>query len=228
MGRISYSWLHREQSEDGLLLVHPCGGHLAAPRDHVMNPLIVVSDVAHEDGLMMRDAVPQTPNDLEVRIGRGPALRDRLALRRAGKAGAEVRIPDAAVLADREDVFPEREFEFGYDFSGRGQGACAGLQIIRRVISELAFRARQASDKTIVPRPVRAVYAFDRFGDSISNRHFAHLERDDQGRRKVQIPLIERESLLSIVAHGLQVGGETGRRDDGGQFMKLVLREGQF
>src|SRR3546814_6311648 len=60
---------------------------LAAPRDHVMNPLIVVSDVAHEDGLMMRDAVPQAPNDLEVRIGRGPALRDRLRSeeRRVGK-----------------------------------------------------------------------------------------------------------------------------------------------
>src|SRR3546814_13936746 len=113
----------------------------------------------------MRDPVPQAPNDLEVCIGRGPALRGRLTLRRAGKAGAEVRIPDAAVLADREDVFPEREFEFGYDFSGRGQGGCARLKIIRRVISELAFRTRQASDKAIVPRPVRAVDVLDRFGE---------------------------------------------------------------
>src|SRR3546814_1258633 len=93
----------------------------------------------------MRDPVPQAPNDLEVCIGRGPALRGRLTLRRAGKAGAEVRIPDAAVLADREDAFPEREFEFGYDFSVRAQGGCARLTIIRRVISELAFRTRQAS-----------------------------------------------------------------------------------
>src|SRR3546814_2474648 len=60
------------------------------------------------------------------------------------------------------------------------------------VISELAFRTRQASDKAIVPRPVRAVDVLDRFGASITNRHFAHLKRDDQGRRKVQIPLIER------------------------------------
>src|SRR3546814_6092932 len=93
MGRICRSWLHREQSEDRLLSVHPRSSHLAAPRDHVMNPLIVVGDVAHEDGLVMRDPVPQAPNDLEVCIGRGPALRGRLTLRRAGKAGAEVRIP---------------------------------------------------------------------------------------------------------------------------------------
>src|SRR3546814_10823140 len=85
------------------------------------------------------------------------------------------------------------------------------------VISELAFRTRQASDKAIVPRPVRAVDVLDRFGDSITNRHFAHLKRDDQGRRKVQIPLIECESLLSVIAHGLQVGGKAGRRDDGGR-----------
>src|SRR3546814_9817637 len=90
--------------------------------------------------------------------------------------------------------------------SGRGQGGCERLKIIRRVISELAFRTRQASDKAIVPRPVRAVDVLDRFGDSITNRHFAHLKRDDQGRRKVQIPLIECESLLSVIAHGLQVG----------------------
>src|SRR3546814_17417776 len=77
------------------------------------------------------------------------------------------------------------------------------------VISELAFRTRQASDKAIVPRPVRAVDVLDRFGDSITNRHFAHLKRDDQGRRKVQIPLIECESLLSVIAHGLQVGGRS-------------------
>src|SRR3546814_17517406 len=101
-----YSTLFRS---DRLLSVHPRSSHLAAPRDHVMNPLIVVGDVAHEDGLVMRDPVPQAPNDLEVCIGRGPALRGRLTLRRAGKAGAEVRIPDAAVLADREDVFPDRE-----------------------------------------------------------------------------------------------------------------------
>src|SRR3546814_1186833 len=96
----------------------------------------------------MGDPLPKSPNDLEVCIGRGPALRVRLTLRRAGKAGAEVRIPDAAVLADREDVFPEREFDFGYDFSGRGQGGCARLKIIRRVISELAFRTRQADRKS--------------------------------------------------------------------------------
>src|SRR3546814_2574027 len=132
----------------------------------------------------MRDPVPQAANDLEVCRGRDPAMRGRLTLRRAGKAVAEVRIPDAVVLADREYVFPEREFEFGYDFSGRGQGGCARLKIIRRVISELAFRTRQASDKAIVPRPVRAVDVLDRFGDSITNRHFAHLKRDDQGRRK--------------------------------------------
>src|SRR3546814_20940507 len=88
------------------------------------------------------------------------------------------------------------------------------------------FRS-QASDKAIVPRPVRAVDVLDRFGDSITNRHFAHLMRDDQGRRKVQIPLIACESLLSFIAHGLQVGGKAGRRADGGQFVKLVLRRSE-
>src|SRR3546814_10488120 len=98
----------------------------------------------------------------------------------------------------------------------------------RRFISELSLRTRQASDKAIFPGPFRAVDVLDRFGDSITNRHFAHLKRDDQGRRKVHIPLIECESLLSVIAHGLQVGGKAGRRDDGGQFVKPVLREGQF
>src|SRR3546814_13673378 len=89
------------------------------------------------------------------------------------------------------------------------------------------FRS-QASDKAIVPRPVRAVDVLERFGDSITNRHFAHLKRDDQGRRKVQIPLIECETLLSVITHVLQVGGKAWRRDDGGQFVKLVLRTGLF
>src|SRR3546814_13390073 len=91
MGRICRSWLHREQGKDCLLSVHPCGGNLAAPRDHVMNPLIVVGDVTAEDGLVLRDPVPKTPNDLEVRIGRCPAWGKRLPLRSAGKAGREVR-----------------------------------------------------------------------------------------------------------------------------------------
>src|SRR3546814_16982184 len=50
------------------------------------------------------------------------------------------------------------------------------------------------------------------------------LKRDDQGRRKVQIPLIECESILSVIAHGLQVGGKEGRRADGGQFVRSEER----
>src|SRR3546814_18561090 len=82
MGRICRSWLHREQSEDRLLSVHPRSSHLAAPRDHVMNPLIVVGDVAHEDGHVMRDPGPDRKR---VVTGKMVSVRVDLGGRRTNK-----------------------------------------------------------------------------------------------------------------------------------------------
>ncbi len=59
--------------------------------------------------------------------------------------------------------------------------------------------------------------ALDRLRNTITNRDLAHLKWYDQRSGKIEIPFVERECFLPVIAHRLLIGGEARRRDNEGQ-----------
>lgn len=165
-----------------------------------MDALIVIGQIACEDRLMMRDPVAQMADALQVGIGLAAALGDAQPCWCSWKDCPEVCVPKTAILSGGEDILPEGKFELRDDLASRRQLAGTGLKVVGRVVAKPTFRSRQASDKTIVPGPVRAMDGFDGFCDPIANRDFTDLERNDQGRGNVEIPFIELERLFPVIA----------------------------
>ena len=60
---------------------------------------------------MMGDPVPELPNPLKVEEYLRARLRHGQTRRDSRKDGAQMRVPDPAVLSLSEHLFPEREIE---------------------------------------------------------------------------------------------------------------------
>ena len=221
------SGLLRDQGGDVLFAIHPrCGGR-TAPGNHVMDALIVIGQIACENWLMVGDPVAQMADALQVSIGLAAALGDAQSSRCSWKDRPEVCVPKTAILSGSQDVLPESKFELRDDLASRRKLADTGLKIVGRVVAKPTFRARQASDKTIVPGPVRAMDGFDGFCDPIANRDFTDLERNDQGRGNVEIPFVELERLFPVIAFRLEIGSKARRRDNFRQILKFSGSERQ-
>jgi hypothetical protein len=96
-----------------LLVVHPGGSGLATPGDHVVDALVIVSDIPGEDRLMVRDPVSEPSYDAQIGVSDDAALCDGLRGRCAREAGTKMGVPDAAILASGKNLLPEGELQFG-------------------------------------------------------------------------------------------------------------------
>ena len=168
-------WALRYQRQNRLLVVHPSRSRWTAPSDHIVDALVIADDIAREDGLVMRDPIAQCADDAQIGVSRGPALCDRLSCGGSGKIGAEMRIPDATILAGGEYPLPEGKFKFGYDLTRRWKPRGTRRQIGCWIVVCPSFGAWKAPDKAIVSRPVHSMDGFDCFGDAVAYRNLADL-----------------------------------------------------
>ena len=66
------------------------------------------------------------------------------------------------------------------------------------------------------------MYSFYRLNNPVAERDFQDVERHQKGRGHLKIPLIEPQSLRSVVPGSLQVGCESGGRKDVWQVVFFV------
>jgi len=175
--------------------------------------------------LMVGDSVSNGAYLLQVGIGNCSGLPDCEACRSARKTRSKMSVPYPRLLPHGKHLFPECELQVRDDFS------CCGLvlrnlaEISFRTIVISAFRLRETAQKTVRPRPVRAMNFFDTFGYTVSYSHFADLQRDYKCGGEGQVPFIESQCSHAIIVGRLQVSCKPGCGNDIGELTQLVLGE---
>jgi len=100
-----------------------------------------------------------------------------------------VSVPYWAVMSAGEHVLPERELHISYDLPNGWMLRTQDLDLFAWI--KVFFWAGKADLKTLRPRPEGAISRLDGFGDRVPDAHLADMKRGQQGRRQVQVPLVE-------------------------------------
>jgi hypothetical protein len=104
--------LERDERGNTLLAIHPRGGSLTAPTDHLVNTIVIVRHIASENRLMMRDPVSKLPDYSKIGVGGRSCGWNWGGERCAGEGRPEMGQPNSAILPRRENMLPKGEFQF--------------------------------------------------------------------------------------------------------------------